>query len=91
MTLKFKALESALIIEPHNQGHHNTTSNEPNYDPNRDPNSPNRNPNSSGHSLDDQILSLIKKQGDITRARLSLELGVSESTIKRAFKKLLTK
>ncbi|MBO5566814.1 MAG: winged helix-turn-helix transcriptional regulator [Succinivibrio sp.] len=91
LRVKFKALESALIIDPQNQGIHNTTSNEPNYDPNRDPNDLNRDPNSSGHSLDEQILSLIKKQGDITRARLSLELGVSESTIKRAFKKLLTK
>lgn len=84
LRVKFKALESALIIEPHNQGHHNTTSNEPNYDPNRDP-------NSTGHSLDEQILLLIKKQGSITRARLFLELSVSESTIKRAFKKLLDK
>ncbi|HAR80478.1 MAG TPA: ATP-dependent DNA helicase [Succinivibrionaceae bacterium] len=91
LRVKFKALESALIIDPQNQGLHNTTSNEPNYAPNRDPNDPNRDQNSSGHSLDEQILSLIKKQGDITRARLSLELGVSESTIKRAFKKLLTK
>ncbi len=78
LRVKFNALQSALIKESEAQ----VLPNDPNHDPNHDP-------NPSGNSLDEQILNLIRKQRNITRARLSTELGVSDSTVKRAFKKLL--
>ncbi len=79
MRVKFKALESALIVEPKKQA---LQDNDQKLDPNHDP-------NASSHSLNEQILLLISKQNDITRTRLASELGVSESTIKRTIKKLL--
>ena len=93
MRVKFKALESALIVEPKKQAlQDNDQKLDPNHDPNdpnHDPNDPNHDPNASSHSLNEQILLLISKQNDITRTRLASELGVSESTIKRTIKKLL--
>lgn len=82
LRVKFKALESALIVEPKKQA---LQDNDQKLDPNHDPNDP----NASSHSLNEQILLLISKQNDITRTRLASELGVSESTIKRTIKKLL--
>lgn len=76
MRVKFKALESALIVEPKKQA---LQDNDQKLDPNHDPNDP----NASSHSLNEQILLLISKQNDITRTRLASELGVSESTIKK--------
>ena len=86
LRVKFKALESALIVEPKKQA---LQDNDQKLDPNHDPNDPKHDPNASSHSLNEQILLLISKQNDITRTRLASELGVSESTIKRTIKKLL--